>query len=83
MCHIRQTLLQDFTKCASTQSCQAIRKTFEWHLAINTSVRVDIQQTPEAGIPLLGNASCASAHASTCAAAKPGKRISDAEVESL
>lgn len=59
MCHVIQILLQDSSKCVSTQGwCQAIRKAFEWHLAINTSLRLDIQQTPEAGVSLVGNTLC-------------------------
>lgn len=85
MCYILQILLWYFNKRVSTGWWfQAIRKAFEWHWAISTSFLVfnkHLRQVfPSSVTPC---ALCVFAHASTCAAAKPGERISDAEVESL
>lgn len=38
---------------AQGDDSEQLEKAFEWHLAINTPVGADIQQTPEAGISLL------------------------------
>lgn len=86
MCHVEQILSRGINKCVTTKWWSpAIRKAFEWRLAINTSLSVDIQQTPEASISLLCNTlRCVCLHMPPhVPLLSQGRRISDAELERL